>query len=86
MGEGAAPRMHWATGIAVYVTVWWTVLFAVLPFGVRRDESGPPGAEKGVPENPRLWARIGATTAISAVIWLAIYALVEGRFLSFRDL
>src|SRR3712207_9202750 len=30
--------MHWATGLAVYFTIWWTVLFAVLPFGVRRDE------------------------------------------------
>ena len=77
--------MHWATGIAVYFTVWWTVLFAVLPFGVRRDDSGPRGAERGAPKNPRLWAKIAATTAISAVIWLAIYALVDSRILSFRD-
>ena len=29
--------MSWATGLMVYLVIWWTVLFAVLPLGVRRD-------------------------------------------------
>ena len=29
------------TAIAIYFIIWWTVLFAVLPFGVRsQEESG----------------------------------------------
>ena len=27
--------MSWSGGLAVYFVIWWTVLFAVLPFGVR---------------------------------------------------
>ena len=77
--------MRWPTGLAVYFTIWWVVLFAVLPWGVRRDEEGPPGAEKGAPQNPRLWLKAGVTTLVSAVIWLAIYALVESSLLSFRE-
>ena len=25
--------MSWATGLMVYLVIWWTVLFAVLPLG-----------------------------------------------------
>ena len=77
--------MRWPTGLAVYFTIWWVVLFAVLPWGVRRDEDGPAGADKGAPQNPRLWLKAGVTTLVSAVIWLAIYALVESSLLSFRE-
>ena len=77
--------MRWPTGLAVYFTIWWVVLFAVLPWGVRRDEAGPTGAEKGAPANPRLWLKAGVTTLVSAVIWLVIYALIESDFLTFRD-
>ena len=28
--------MSWATGLMVYLVIWWTVLFAVLPPGVRK--------------------------------------------------
>ena len=26
-----------AGGLAVYFVIWWTVLFAVLPFGIRNE-------------------------------------------------
>jgi predicted secreted protein len=77
--------LHWATGIAVYFTVWWVVLFAVLPWGVRHDEEGPAGADRGAPQNPRLLLKALATTLIAGVVWLAIRALVESPYLSFRD-
>jgi predicted secreted protein len=75
----------WPTGLAVYFTIWWVVLFAVLPWGVRRDEAGPAGSEKGAPEKPRLGLKAAVTTVVSAVIWLAIYALVVSDLLSFRE-
>ena len=37
--------MPWALSIAVFVIIWWTLLFAILPFGVRgQHEAGDHGA------------------------------------------
>jgi len=34
--------MQWVTIIAGYFVVWWIVLFAVLPFGIRPDPNADP--------------------------------------------
>jgi len=65
--------------IAVYFTTWWIVLFAILPFGVKsQHEAGvvdlPPGADAGAPVAPMLLAKALWTTAISAVIFVALDA------------
>ena len=49
--------MSWATGVMVYLVIWWTVLFAVLPLGVRRVENPGKGEERGAPERPELVAQ-----------------------------
>ena len=44
--------MSWLTIAALYFILWWVVLFAVLPFGVRsQDESGEveAGTDPGAP-------------------------------------
>ena len=41
---GGESAMSWATGVMVYLVIWWTILFAVLPLGVRRVEN--PGRER----------------------------------------
>ena len=46
--------MTLVTGLAVYVVVWWIVLFAVLPWGVKPPETFVPGQAESAPENPRL--------------------------------
>ena len=70
--------MPWPLAVATYFTIWWVVLFAVLPFGVRNAaESGvelPAGADRGAPVAPRLGLKLLATTLISAVIFAALYA------------
>ena len=53
--------MSWATGVMVYIVIWWTVLFAVLPLGVRRVEKPGKGEEHGAPERPELLARRSST-------------------------
>ena len=53
------------TSIAIYFIIWWLVLFAVLPFGVRsQQEAGSvaPGTEPGAPARPLLWRKLLATT------------------------
>lgn len=61
--------MSWVTYVMVFVVIWWTVLFAVLPLGVRRIENPTPGVDRGAPEDPQLLRKALICTAISAVLW-----------------
>lgn len=62
--------------VATYFTMWWVVLFAVLPFGVRNHvEAGaalPAGADAGAPVAPRIALKLLATTVVSAVLFAAL--------------
>ena len=52
--------------IAIYFVVWWTILFAVLPFGVRtQEEEGEVvlGSERSAPHRPMLIRNAVATNA-----------------------
>jgi len=77
--------MGWVTGIVVYVLAWWVTLFAVLPLWVTPAEPDDPGHAPGAPQRPRLLLKAAITTVVSAVVWLAIYFLVNSPFLSFRE-
>ena len=64
--------MGWALGIGVFFVIWWTMLTATLPFGVRtQHEAGDivPGSEPGAPVTPRLGRKLVINTLVSAVIW-----------------
>jgi predicted secreted protein len=78
--------MTLATGIAIYVVVWWIVLFAVLPWGVRPPETLVPGQADSAPENPRLLLKALVTTLVAGVIWGAIYLIIQSGWISFRDM
>ena len=69
-----------ATNIALYLTIWWTVLFAILPIGVTSyAEAGiDPGiGDPGAPVNPKLKRKFITTTWVSALIQLAIIAILH---------
>lgn len=74
------------TGTVVFILVWWTVLFCVLPIGVRPDSEGAdtPGGWRGAPLQAHLGRRLLATTIVAAVIWVGIYYVIESDWLSFR--
>jgi predicted secreted protein len=74
------------TGIVVYLLIWWTALFAILPIGTHPDPEGDPasGGWRGTPERPLLLRKVLATTALAAVLWCGVYALVESDWISFR--
>ena len=77
--------MNWFTGIVLYVLIWWTALFAVLPFGVRApSDPDPRTGWRGAPEQPRLIMKILATTLVAAVIWFGAWLLIRSPYLSFR--
>ena len=74
--------MNVVTGIAVYLTIWWTALFAILPLGGKtywHEGIEPPvkGMDSGAPIEPRLkqkfiWTTI-LTTVIFVLLWLCIH-------------
>lgn len=60
------------SAFAIYIIVWWVVLFAVLPFGVRsqhEDGETVPGSDPGAPVMPRMARKLVATTLVSAVLF-----------------
>ena len=64
--------------ISMYLIVWWTVLFAILPIGmVSHAEAGvdPQGGDPGAPVNPKLKRKFLTTTWVSAVI-VAVFVLL----------
>ena len=65
--------------IALFLTIWFVVLFAVLPFGVRsQHESGDflTGTDPGAPVAPRILNKIIWTTVIAALVFgLVIFAV-----------
>jgi predicted secreted protein len=79
--------VNWFLSLVVFALVWWTVLFCVLPVGVRPDPQGDieAGGWRGAPTRPMLGRKLLWTTAISVVIWAGIYAFVESGVVSFRD-
>ena len=77
--------MSWATGLMVYLVIWWTVLFAILPLGVKRVESPGRGQEVGAPERPQLVRKAVITTIVAAVLWIGFFVLHQSDFFSFRE-
>lgn len=78
--------MGWATGVMVYLVIWWIALFMVLPLGVRRVENPGRGQETGAPERPDLLRKAIITTVLAAVLWIAFYGFYQLDVLSFRRL
>ena len=72
------------TGIMVFVVLWWTVIFAVLPWGNRPPERVEPGHAASAPAKPRLLIKFAVTTAVTLVLWLLIDQAIRHQLVSFR--
>jgi predicted secreted protein len=79
--------MDWFTGIIVYLLIWWTALFVVLPIGTRPVEEADPaaGGWRGTPQRPLILRKVIGTTVLATVLWLGAYALIESNLVSFRE-
>ena len=68
------------TQVSIYLTIWWTVLFAILPIGVTTlAEAGidPKGGDPGAPVDPKLKRKCITTTWVSALIHLGLVAMLH---------
>jgi predicted secreted protein len=81
--------MSVATAIAIYFIIWWVVLFAVLPWGVRsQEESGAisEGTDPGAPVAPRLWWKLLWTTIVSLIVFALAAIAYLNRWLTIEGL
>jgi predicted secreted protein len=69
-----------ALAVVAYLTIWWTVLLAILPLGTtsyaEAGEPVPGGGDPSAPINPNLKRKVFTTTWISAIVlgllWLVL--------------
>ena len=81
--------MTWVSMIAVFLIVWWVVLFAMLPFGLRtQDEDGDVtlGTVPSAPRGPHMLKAVLRTTIVSIVICALFYGVTKGLGYSFDDI
>lgn len=74
--------MSLALGIALYFVIWWTILFAVLPFGVRtqaEDGAVVPGTPESAPVRPRLLRLFLVNSLVAAVVFGCVWAAIVYR-------
>ncbi len=81
--------MTLSAGIAIYFLIWWIVLFAVLPFGVKsQHEQGAveDGTDPGAPLAPQLLKKAIVTTIIAGVIFGAGYFASSRGYITLESL
>ena len=77
--------MNWFTAFVLFVLIWWTVLFAVLPFGTRPvQEPDAATGWRGAPARPMIGRKMLATTLITVVLWCGAMVVIRSDWISFR--
>jgi predicted secreted protein len=77
--------MAWFTGVVLYVLIWWSLLFAVLPFSSpATSEADPVSGWRGTPTRPFIQRTILRTTVITTIVWLCVWALIHSGWISFH--
>jgi predicted secreted protein len=72
------------TALAVYFVIWWIVLFAILPWGVRsQHEAGEmtPGTDPGAPMLSNMKLKLVWTTVVATVVFAAWYFVYVYRLI-----
>ena len=81
--------MSLTTAIAIYFIIWWTVLFAVLPWGVRsQEESGAVarGTDPGAPAIPEVWRKLVWTTVVATLVFIVCVVVYSYRLVTLDSL
>jgi predicted secreted protein len=77
-------------GIAIYLVIWWTTLFAVLPLGVRSHaEEGkavPGGGDPASPVNPNLKRKFITTSWVSAILFAILWTVLRFHLVGLPNL
>ena len=80
--------MHPVSAIVVFIMVWWSVLFCVLPFGLPTTyedrEDGDNYSAPGAPKTLNMKRKLLITSAISLVLWAGICLFINSGIIDFR--
>jgi predicted secreted protein len=60
---------YWFSQAAIFLLIWFVILFAVLPWGVQQPTETEAGHDPGAPANPQLGRKAIITTVISLLLW-----------------
>jgi len=76
--------------IAIYLVIWWIVLFAMLPIGVRTSEEAgektTPGNAESAPHMPNLLPKMVATTVVASIVFAALYAIIVHHVITLDEI
>ncbi len=81
--------MSWVSSFALYFILWWLVLFAMLPFGLRTqddDQSVTLGTVSSAPKGPHMLKTVLRTTVVSLIIFAVLYVLTRVLGYSIDDI
>jgi predicted secreted protein len=66
--------------VPMFITIWFVVLFAILPIGIHSQrESGSyvEGTDPGAPVNPQLWKKALLTTIASLIVFAILMVVLR---------
>ncbi len=81
--------MNVVTGLVLYAIIWFMTLFVILPIRMQsQDEAGArvAGTHGSAPANPHLRKRFLVTTAVAAVVWAVIAAIIITGAITIEDI
>lgn len=78
--------MNVFTGIVVYLMIFWTLLFAILPWGNNAPHKIEEGMAGSAPENPRIKQKFMICAGLSVLIWLVIFLLIHFQVVDFFEM
>ncbi len=76
------------TGLAIiFIIIWWTLFFAILPIDVNRAKKVKiDGEDPGSPENPKILKKFVYCTGITTILFIIIYLLIKFEYLNLRNI
>jgi predicted secreted protein len=72
--------LTWISYLAIFFIIWWTVLFAVLPFGLRTQDDEKDvtlGTVPSAPRGPHMLRAIIRTTIVSLIVFAVFYVVTK---------
>lgn len=74
--------MTLVSGIVIFSIIWWTVLFTVLPFGVKTPTTPEKGHADSAPIQARIKLKFLITTFISIILFFIAQYLISLNLLN----
>lgn len=68
------------SAVAIYFVIWWVVLFAILPFGVRTQQDVGDitmGTTESAPVRPMMLRKALVTTVVAAIVFAGFVLILQ---------